>query len=294
MNTRTHCICSAPLSRKPFAVHFDALECGQCGSSHFVATEKGPTPPEFRYDRENDKYAQNDYLYGKQLRWAHLELLKQNWTARKVLEIGCFNGFFLDELQKVGAEVYGFDVNRHALSVGQKMFGLDDRLDDSMASLALNGPFDDILCIDVLEHLDWPENVLDEVISLLRPGGRVIVAGPTIERRFRDKSDYPPHHKWWFSRSGLKACLHQNGFRVTSVAIQRDGLLFFRNFLGKALHGLRKREFYGDAKVAAPQFDSPIGRFLYAIAAKLGIGFFTMLRISYCSTIITGAKAAQE
>lgn len=294
MNTRSHCICSAPLTREQFAPHFDALKCNGCGSSHFVAAERGPTPPEFKYDGQNDKYAQDDYLYGKQLRWAHLELLKENWAGRKVLEIGCFNGFFLDELRKLGADVWGFDVNRHALSVGQKLFGLGEKLDDSMSILAEQGPFDDILYIDVLEHLDWPENVLDEALLMLKPRGRVIVAGPTIERRFRDKSDYPPHHKWWFSRVGLKSCLQQKGLNIGYVAVQRDGLLFLRNFLGKAMHGLGKKEFYGDTKVEAPQFDSTIGRFSYSICAKIGIGLFSVFRISYCSTIIIGVKGAHK
>lgn len=294
MNTRTHCICSAPLIRKPFSPNFDALGCNECGSSHFVSTENGLPPPEFKYDSDNGKYAQDDYLFGKQLRWAHHELLKQNWIGRKVLEIGCFNGFFLDELRNAGADVYGFDVNENAISVGKEMFGFGDRLNDSMEILAKQGPFDDVLCIDVLEHLDWPENSLDEIIAMLRPNGRVIVAGPTIERGFRDKSDYPPHHKWWFSRSGLELCLQLKGFGISSVAIQHDGLLFLRNFLGKALHGLDKKEFYGETKVEAPQFNSPTSSFLYAMAAKVGISLFTVLRISYCSTILIGTKGTPK
>lgn len=290
MTTDNRCICSARLSLQPFSEHFDALRCSHCGSRHFVAAANGAPAPEFRYDGENEKYTQQSYLYGKQLRWAHNQLLRQTWSGRKVLEIGCFNGFFLDELRKRGADVYGFDVNREALAVGEELFGLGGRLDTSMSNLALCGPFDDVLCIDVLEHLDQPETFLQEVSTMLKPGGRIVVAGPTIERQFHDKSDFPPHHKWWFSRSGMKAFLQQSGFEVTSIDVQRDGLLLLRNFLGKAIAGLRKREFYGEAVITTPSLDGVISRNLYAGLSALGTMLFTMLRISYCSAILTATK----
>jgi len=294
MTTREHCICLAPLNRQPFSKHFDALCCTQCGSRHFVAASNGAAAPEFKYDGGNGKYTQKDYLYGKQLRWAHNELLRQQWTGRKILEIGCFNGFFLDELRKRGANVYGFDVNREALAVGRDLFNLVGRLDTSLPNLSCHGPFDDVLCIDVLEHVDQPEAFLKEMSTLLHPGGRIVVAGPTIERRFRDKSDYPPHHKWWFSRPGLSTCLAHCGFKLTSTSVQRDGLLFLRNFLGKTIHGLRNREFYGEVKFATPRFDGVISHHLYNGLSALGTLLFTMLRISYCSTILEAIKVPAE
>lgn len=290
MNTRQRCICSGPLTRQPFSRNFDALRCGRCDSRHFVAVE-GVVAVEFRYDGDNEKYAQREYLYGKQLRWAHTELLRQDWSGRKVLEIGCFNGFFLDELRKKGADVYGFDVNRDALKVGSDLFDLKDRLHGTMAEVAALGPFDDVLCIDVVEHIGHPEEFLKEVAYLLKQGGRVVVAGPTAERRFHDKSDYPPHHKWWFTREGMRSCLRNIGYEVAETVVQRDGMLFVRNLIGKAVHGLRKREFYGDAAAAVPTHEGPISRSLYAGLSLLGRIVFTLLGISYCSAIIIATKA---
>jgi SAM-dependent methyltransferase len=291
MTSRSSCICSAPLVRQKFSENFDALDCPSCGSRHFTSADNGLPAREYDYDGGNEKYARQDYLYGKQLRWAHKELLKQDWTNRKVLEIGCFNGFFLDELRKIGADTYGFDVNLDALEVGTKLFALDGKLDNSMERLARQGPFDDVICIDVLEHLDAPESVMGDIAAMLNPDGRIFVAGPTIERPFRDKTDFPPHHKWWFSRNGLRRCLQQQGFKVSAILIQRDALLFVRNFIGRAIHGLRRREYYGDTIVAGPQMDSGLGGLFYSIATAVGTALFSILRVYYCSTIVVGTKS---
>ena len=289
------CVCSSELTRQPLSDPFDSLYCGNCGSSRFVTIANRSIPaPEFRYGSKNDKYTEKSYLFGKQLRWAHRLLLKQDWSGRKVLEIGCFNGFFLFELQKRGADVYGFDVNQEAVTIGSDLFGLASRLDSSRERLARNGPFDDIFCIDVLEHLDHPGNFLAEAHTLLKPGGRIIVAGPTVERRFHDKSDFPPHHKWWFSRPGLRALLRLHDFEVISTSIERDGMLFLRNLVGRGLNGLRKKEFYGETLITAPRLESSGKRFLYATFSTLGSALFTILRISYCSTIFIAKKGCSR
>lgn len=290
MSSRERCICSAPMTRQSFSPQFDALRCTQCGTRHFVPA-LGVAASEFCYDGDNAKYAQPDYLYGNGLRWAHMELLKQTWAGRKVLEIGCFNGFFLNELKKLGANVYGFDVNHGALAVGENIFDLAGSMFSSMTTLAAIGPFDDVLCIDLIEHLEQPETFLNEMAALLKPGGKIVVAGPTVERSFHDKSDYPPHHKWWFSRAGLIACLQRGGFVVAGTAVQRDGMLFARNFIGKALNGLHKREFYGESTLSAPAHDGPISRRAYATLSWFGQVVFRLLGISYCSTIIMATKS---
>lgn len=290
MSSRELCICGSGLARKQFSYYFDVLRCGRCGSSVFVQ-RPGRVARDFEYSATTDKYAQEGYLRGKQLRWAHRKLLERDWAGKKVLEIGCFNGFFLDELRTAGASVFGFDVNRSAVAVGRDLFGLGERLQTSLEKLEACGPFDDIVCIDVLEHLDHPEDLLPSLTGMLMTGGQLVVAGPTVERLFHDKSDFPPHHKWWFSRSGLTTFLHQNGYEITASEVQRDGFLLLRNFIGKVIYGLQRREFYGDNHVSAPAFvDGPavasIQEWLNPVVDRM----FRILGISYCSTLIIARK----
>jgi SAM-dependent methyltransferase len=290
MKVREHCICGSAMSRQPFSANFEALRCDRCESRNFIAHPNGEVR-EFRYNADSNKYAEHNYLFGKHLRWSHRELLAMPWTGRMVLEIGCFNGFFLDELRQAGADVYGFDVNEAALEVGRSLYALEGRLHSSLEDLKALGPFDDILCVDVLEHVDSPEAFLSELTSMLRPGGRAMIAGPTLERGFHDKSDYPPHHKWWFSRSGLQTFLRLHDYHVTDVLIQRDGLLLLRNFIGRLVYGMRRREFYGDAAVLPPGNTGPVSSRVYGAATTIGQWVCSALRVSYCSTVMIASRS---
>lgn len=289
MSYQYDCICSKPLLREKFSENFDSLYCEFCNSNHFVAA-LGQISRDFNYVGDDKKYSQLDYLYGQEHRWAHTELIKLNWSGRKVLEIGCFNGFFLYELRQRGSDVYGIDSNQRAIMIGRERFGLSDRLDTSLDRLEFQGPFDDIVCIDVLEHLEDPKDYLKNLESFLAPNGRIIIAGPTLERGLHDKSDYPPHHKWWFSRLGLKTLLESSGFEVVSITIERNGILFLRNLAGRIINGFNKREFDGESFGYIP---NPQGQFLqkiYSIASFFGRKLFTFLGICYCSTIFISRK----
>jgi SAM-dependent methyltransferase len=292
VTTRTTCICGKHLQLQPFSTHFDTLVCTACRTQHF-APAKGAPVREFQYTDTNDKYSERSYLFGQQFRWSHEQLLSQEWQGRRVLEIGCFNGFFIAALARKGADVHGFDVNADAVRVGREQFGLDGRIFDNMHDASECGPFDDVICIDVVEHLDQPESFVAEMRQLLKPGGRIIVAGPVVERRFHDKSDYPPHHKWWFSRKGLRDLLNQSGYHVQETHTQHDGLLMLRNALGKWASGKRDREFYGDVQVAAPDLSGPIRAKLYSAASAIGRGVFRSLGIVYCSAIIEAVVATK-
>jgi SAM-dependent methyltransferase len=265
------------------------LECGACGTQQFQP-RAGIKVPEFRYDSGSGKYAQENYLLGGELRWSHLQLMRFDWRGRSVLEIGCFNGFFLRELRSRGAAVHGFDVNEAALDVGRTRFGLQGKLSSSLDEILALGPFDDVICIDVVEHLDKPNEFLSRMRAALVPDGRLFVAGPTVERRFFDKSDYPPHHKWRFSRRGLVRCLEEMDFSIEHIDIQYDGLLMLRNFIGKVLNGPGKKEFFGEVLVAAPSMEGALTRAVYGGLSSGGQWLFKLLGISYCSTIVLARR----
>ncbi len=283
------CICGEFAVRAPFSDHFDVLQCGRCGTQQFHA-RLGVPPRQFAYDSVSGKYAQGEYLMGSQLRWSHERLLLREWRGRKVLEMGCFNGFFLNELREHGADVYGFDVNEAALDVGRSLFGLEGRIFGSLDVLRPFAPFDAVVCIDVVEHLDEPQAFLSDMRTLLAPAGTLFLAGPTVERRFFDKSDYPPHHRWRFSRPGLQRCLERVGFSVENMDIQHDGVLMLRNVLGKLLHGFHRKEFYGDTRVEAPAMKGQISRALYGSASAASSWLFERLGIDYCSTVLAAKR----
>jgi SAM-dependent methyltransferase len=99
--------------------------------------------------------------------------------ARQVLEVGSFNvngnskRFFVER----GADYTGID-----LRPGPDVDLVCDITDDGgRVAVALGfRSFDVVVCMNVLEHVYHPHVALDNVASLVRPGGRIVVVTPAV------------------------------------------------------------------------------------------------------------------
>ncbi len=77
--------------------------------------------------------------------------------------------------------------------------------------------FDVLLCIQVLEHVRYPDVACSEFNRVLKPGGRVIVTVPQITHTLTDGQ--PPHY-FNFTRHGIEACLVTSRLKVTCIEAQ--------------------------------------------------------------------------
>jgi len=157
----------------------------------------------------------------------------------KVIEIGCFNGFFVAKMVDNGVDAFGIDINTKAIELGMKRFNFRDRL-----STEFNEKFDTAILIDVLEHIEEPVAFVESLVSRYNLN-RVIISCPNSERIFKDKSDWPPHHYWRFSRSSFEKVMTQLNFKESSVVYETSMLLLFRNIIGRLLFGYSKKWFVG-------------------------------------------------
>jgi len=78
------------------------------------------------------------------------------------------------------------------------------------------GPFDTILCVNLLEYLDHPEIALRAAANVLTPGGSIVVLSPQGPALY-GTLDKTLGQRRRFSRSGLRAFLEQNGFQVKEM-----------------------------------------------------------------------------
>ncbi len=86
-----------------------------------------------------------------------------------------------------------------------------------------SGPFDTVLCINVLESAHDPRQVIACAREVLRPGGSLIILAPQGERLF-GSLDRTLGHQWRFEREPLEAALADAGFEVTNIsAINKIG-----------------------------------------------------------------------
>lgn len=99
-----------------------------------------------------------------------------------ILDIGCGIGETGLELKKkLNAEVYGVSISKGECEIANRsldkcfLFNLENGLPPD-----LNKTFDAVLLSHVLEHICYPENLLNDISKILKPDGIVIVTLPNI------------------------------------------------------------------------------------------------------------------
>lgn len=142
---------------------------------------------------------------------------------QRVLDIGCGSGDLLQEVQRLGHEVWGVDFDPISIERARAR-GLKNVCCGSVEGFFQSHPeltFDQITAFDVVEHLTDPIAVLRRVRDALKPGGALTVTVPNRERLLADKmlSDFPPHHFFRFDRHALRYTLEEAGF--TSVSSEQ-------------------------------------------------------------------------
>jgi SAM-dependent methyltransferase len=128
---------------------------------------------DFRYDKE----LSNDDLgptYGR--------VRALVGRDRKVLEVGCHTGYFSRVLRAEGCQVIGVEINAEAATRAREE-GFDVRvgsIEDEALLASLPRAFDDLLLMDVLEHLVDPWTTLARLREHVRPGGQLLVSLPNV------------------------------------------------------------------------------------------------------------------
>ncbi len=152
-------------------------------------------------DRREPKVTQQDYLTLNRLsklfrRSVEKHLLEQNAT---ILDLGCgkkpYQPFFRDK-----SDLYiGVDVSPHELvdilCAGEKL-----PFKESFFSVSL--------CIQVLEHVDEPKTVVDEIFRVLKPGGLLFLS---------THGNWPTHGSdyWRWTEHGLRKLL--TNFHISKI-----------------------------------------------------------------------------
>jgi 2-polyprenyl-3-methyl-5-hydroxy-6-metoxy-1,4-benzoquinol methylase len=157
----------------------------------------------------------------------HLPFFK-NFSLRggRLLDVGCGDGVFIKEAQKLGFEAWGIDFDKKSIEIGKNKFGLKNVYALSLEEFVnfakeKNIKFDVITFFEVLEHQDKPKEFLEQVKMLLKSGGWIAGTVPNRESIFinlyrgkYEKTDLPPHHFLRFSKKVLKNFFEQNGFLI--------------------------------------------------------------------------------
>jgi len=103
-------------------------------------------------------------------------------NGKKIADLGCGGGLLAIPLLDRGADVTGVDISAESIAVarevagGRGTFNVGDICDLPLPS----GSFDLVLLMDVMEHIESADKVLQEASRVLSNGGKLIIG--TINR----------------------------------------------------------------------------------------------------------------
>lgn len=94
--------------------------------------------------------------------------------GHSVLEVGCGTGCDLLQFAKHGAHAFGIDVTPEHIRLARQRLGTAGEIlfGDATAIPFAASTFDYVYSHGVLHHSDRPEKIVQEIIRVLRPGGR--------------------------------------------------------------------------------------------------------------------------
>lgn len=163
---------------------------------------------------------------------SHTIITKLVGHNQRVLDVGCATGYLARALRDQGCSVSGLEYDAEA---GEQARSLLDRLViGDLNALALSDAFpgavfDKIVFGDVLEHLLDPAAVLRSAMTLLAPGGAIVVSIPNVAHgslrlallqgawEYRDTGLLDRTHIRFFTLDGLQELLTSVGLVATDL-----------------------------------------------------------------------------
>jgi SAM-dependent methyltransferase len=149
--------------------------------------------------------------------WDKVTCLKAMLAARlqNVLEIGCGEGRFLENLASVGLEVSGVDLNPTAVRRARER-----NLNVFLPGEIPRRHFDAICMLQTIEHLQQPLEFLRESVRNYKPN-LLFLSAPCFESFLgviNDPLVWPPHHMTFWSERAFRVLGRALGFAVQQVA----------------------------------------------------------------------------
>ena len=145
----------------------------------------------------------------------------------RLLEIGCANGIYMDQMRRVGWSVEGIEFSAPAAEQARAR-GFDVQTATVETAQKPAQPVDVVAAWMVLEHLHEPVSALQKVRSWVKPDGYLIASIPDArawERRLFGDRWYAlqlPTHLYHYTPETIATVLHSAGWELKRISWQRN------------------------------------------------------------------------
>jgi SAM-dependent methyltransferase len=173
----------------------------------------------------------------------------------RILDVGCGTGATMGFLERYG-EVTGVDISPQAVKYAREQGRARLCLADGAHLPFVEGSFDLVTALDLLEHLEQEPVGLGEMWRVLKKGGRLLAVVPAFAFLWSDFDKFSGHYRRYTS-SELRDKVEHAGFEITRLSYFNTllfpfvwGVRRFKSFAG------RWKAFRSDLEVPTPGLNS--------------------------------------
>lgn len=210
---------------------YTIVRCRNCGLEY--VNPRRLNGPRFSYHKVDPageaayECRSRRHIYLRNIRRLQAQFAKS--ASIKLLDIGCGAGIFLNEAKAAGFDAQGVEVSPTLANYARANTGLPIH-NASLAEVGFSEKSFDIVTLwDVIEHVQQPEIILQEIYRILRPEGVVAIRTGNSDFQIpKAKLLYalrpqggpyliPYEHLYHFSPVTLESMLKRVGFTTTAV-----------------------------------------------------------------------------
>ena len=216
-----------------------------------------------------------------------LQILDRN---NKVLDVGCGTCGLTLYLLKKGFKVISIDMSDEMLCLGRRLVSKYNSSPDSVHKASISefsshnqNSFEQIVCLDVIEHIEDDAGALSKLIAMLKAGGRLIMTVPAMPSLYGPKDVELGHYRR-YDKKRIQKLFHDKSCTIKDMRywnfIGVPVTWFYLNFLNKPVNeSIRKEQGGFVRKIAASflrfwfaEFENrlkpPVGLTLMVVAEK--------------------------
>ena len=189
----------------------EVCECVECG---LVQLSNEPVP---YYKEVIRASAFSDEMREFRVRQFDNFVYKYSLHGKKVVEIGCGKGEFLQLMKDVGTDAYGIEYSDTSVQFCvDNNLNVEKRYIEYDHELLSGHPFDCFFILNFFEHLPNLNSTLQALHKNLTEDGIGIIEVPNFDMILRENlfSEFINDHLYYFTEDTLRSVLSRNGFEV--------------------------------------------------------------------------------
>ncbi len=187
-----------------------------------VDEEREPDMSQENYYHHNEAYAEFLASWDAGFYSKYADTLKPEKPDSRTLDVGCGVGQVVARLTEAGYEAYGVDISEPNIERARK-FSTRCQVYDGKELPFPDQHFASVGALNVLEHVEEPEDFIRELVRVTQIGGRIVLSSPNFFRVFGFR-DYHPKmrgvgNKW---RNWKRLCEKRRQIKTDPASVRFD------------------------------------------------------------------------